>query len=298
MCTFLLAFLHALLLFTIKKSSLTWTSLDAGNYALSICKYILYYTTSVLCPCEFKLKQLWRRKCCEFVNVSSLTVESTDVGGVLSQENQPFASESFCCNTKYALRYLEKHVAFLTALKKGLTLPTPLLNSDQWTSQTHTHTHTHIHTHTPCRQLRILPTDYQRLGIHSVFALHSLPGCSFIIHPSSEKHLKWLCFSFSPLFFSYLISPSCSRSIWLDGTKVNHESLFCFRFVSFSLRKLRCSAPCALVGDPICNATWFLLLLLELASLEVKRCTEREREGEERQGFDSGDFAHKSSSCC
>lgn len=119
----------------------------------------------------------------------------------------------FCCNTKYELRYffflfLKKGSCFLTA-KKKLNLTHTLLSSDQWTSQNtqrahrhskHTHRHAHSHTHTPWRQLCILPTDFQRLCSHSVFVLYPLLGCSFIIHPSSEKHLKWLCFSFS-LFF-------------------------------------------------------------------------------------------------
>ena len=69
----------------------------------------------------------------------------------------------------------------------------------------------------------------------------------------------------------FLILPSCSCSIWLDGTKVNHESPFCFRFVSFSLHKLRHS----LVRGPICDATSILLWLFKLASLEVKRNWER-----------------------
>lgn len=53
------------------------------------------------------------------------------------------------------------------------------------------------------------------------------------------------------------------------------KAFFCFRFVSFSLRKLRHSAS-ALVGNLKCNATRYLLLLLKPASLEVKRCAARD----------------------
>ena len=143
-----------------------------------------------------------------------------------------------------------KYMLFFSLHSQSLTSPTPIWAAMSEQVKTHTHTHSHSNSHSPCRQLCILPTDFQSLGIHSVFAFHLLPGCSFIIHPSSEKHLKWLCFSFFHIFFFFphLILPSCSRSFWLDGTKVNHESRFFF-FVS-DLCHFHCVSRTTLVRGP------------------------------------------------
>lgn len=93
----------------------------------------------------------------------------------------------------------------------------------------------HTHSHTPCRLL-------QRLCIYSVLAFHLLPSCSF------TRHLKSILNDYvlaSPFFYSlYLILPSCSPPFGLVAQRWIVKSLFfCFRFVSFSLPKLCCSAP-------------------------------------------------------
>lgn len=94
---------------------------------------------------------------------------------------------------KFSLRYWGKECSFLTAHEE---LNLAHTSFEQWSANKSEQTHTH--THTACRQDCVLPAEFQRLCIHSVFAFHPLPGYAFIIHPSSEKHLKWLYFSAPP----------------------------------------------------------------------------------------------------